>query len=62
MPARVASATGALALSFGKATWDFLEACGRQRASREMLAVAESMQSQHPEAAARLRAAAKRDA
>ena len=45
----------------GRAVWRFLEACGRSRASAEMLRVADGLQSTHPAAAARLRSAARQN-
>jgi hypothetical protein len=42
---------------FGAAAWQFLQAIGRARARREMLALADRWQSERPELAAQLRAA-----
>lgn len=56
---RLATARAALARG-GRAVWRVLEAFGRSRASADMLRVADQLQSTHPAAAARLRAAARR--
>ncbi len=59
--ASIAVQVSATLATAGRAVWRFLEACGRSRASAEMLRVADGLQSTNPAAAARLRSAARQN-